>query len=137
VLQEEAEIEASTNLVTRMERNKKVVVDASLLDKALVIASEIEIPTESLLKKSTVEDAQKVIELPEDIRDLVAEETSELLKEVQREEGTSEAATSEDTRGNRPSHNISDNLTDLDTLSPSSKTLLMSMFLCIHLFKKK
>jgi len=57
VLQEDAEIKASTDLVTRMERNKKVVADASLLNKALVIASEIDVPAESLLRESTCADA--------------------------------------------------------------------------------
>lgn len=122
VLQEDPEIEANTNLVTRMVRNKKAFADASLLDKALVIASEIEVPAETLLKELTTEDAQKVFKLAEDIQDLVAEETDELLKEVQREEGTSGFAALEDTRGNSPSLNISDNLTDLDTSSPSSSS---------------
>lgn len=73
VLQEDPEIEANTNLVTRMVRNKKADADASLLDKALVIASEIEVPAETLLKELTTEDAQKVVKLAEDIQDLVAE----------------------------------------------------------------
>jgi hypothetical protein len=92
VLQEDVEIKASNDLITRMERNKKATADASLLNKELVIASEIDVPAESLLKESTAEDAQKVVELPEEIKDLVTEQSGELLKEVQREEvGTSDA----------------------------------------------
>jgi len=123
VLQEDAEIEASTDLVTRMERNKKVVADASLLNKAFVIASEIGVPVVSLLKESTTADAQKVVELAEEIQDLVTEESGELLKEVHWEEvGISEADASEATRGNSSSHIISDDITELDTSSPSSSS---------------
>jgi len=123
VLQEDAKIEVGSDLVTRMERNKKAAADASLLNKAIAIASEIDVPAESLLKESTVEDAQKVVEVAEDLQDLVTEESSELLKEVQREEvGTSEADASEATRGNTSSHNISNDITELDTSSPSSSS---------------
>jgi hypothetical protein len=86
----------------------------------LQIASDIDVPATSLIRKSAVNDAQKVIELAEDVQELVTEEAGELLKstvEDQREEGTSEAA-----RGNSPSHNISDSITDLVTSSPSSSS---------------
>ena len=56
---------------------------------------------------------------------MATEKVDELLKsrsEDQRKEGSSEVVALEATRGNSPSHNISDNLTDLDTLSPSSSS---------------
>ena len=93
------------------------------MNKALVIASEIDVPAESLMKESTAEDAQKVVELAEEIQNQVTEETGEMLKDVQREEaGTSEADALEATRGNSYSHIISDNITDLDASLPSDKT---------------
>lgn len=73
VVQEDAKVESSTDLVTRMERNKKASAEpeASLLDKDLAIASKIDVPTESLLKESIAEDAQKVVELVGGIQELV------------------------------------------------------------------
>jgi len=57
VIQEDAEVEDATDLVTRMERNKKVVVgsltkeqEAFLVEKALTVAYQIEIPTATLVK---------------------------------------------------------------------------------------
>jgi len=122
VLEEESEIEATTELVTREVRNKKAV-DVVALQQVLQIASEIEVPTSNLVRENVSEDAQKVIELAEDIQEFVTEEAGELLKitaEHQGEEGTSEDAASKVTQGNNPSHNTSNNITDLDTSSPSS-----------------
>ena len=126
VLQEEEEVEAATSLVTRMERKKKAT-EASLIQQVVNIANEIKIPPASLFKEIVGEDAQKVVELAEDVQELVANESDELLKinlEDQRKEGTSEAATeaatSEAAKGISPPNTFSDNLTELDTSSPSS-----------------
>jgi len=62
VMEEEDEVEAATELVSR-EVKKKKVVDAAPLEKALAITKEIEVHVEVLLKESTVEVAQKVTEL--------------------------------------------------------------------------
>jgi len=78
VLQEDADVEAATDLVTRMEINKKVV-EASLLEKVVALANEIEILATSLMNDIVAEDAQKVVELAEDVQELVTEETGELL----------------------------------------------------------
>jgi len=64
----------------KLKRNKKVAADASLLNKALALASEIDVPAESLLKESTAKNTQKVVELAEDLQGLVNEETGEPLK---------------------------------------------------------
>ena len=56
VLQEEAEVEAATNLVTREMRNKKAA-EAFLLQKVVARANEIEIPAASLVRKTASEDA--------------------------------------------------------------------------------
>jgi len=51
VLQEDAEVEASSDLVSRVERRKKANVDqeASLVEKALTVTSQIEIPAATLV----------------------------------------------------------------------------------------
>ena len=54
VLEEESEIEAATELVTREVRNKKVV-DA--LQQAMQIGREIEVPASSLVRENVGEDA--------------------------------------------------------------------------------
>lgn len=87
VVQEDAKVESSTDLVTRMERNKKAAAEpeASLLDKDLAIASKIDVPAESLLKESIVEDAQKVVELAGGIQELVKDgDFLEVTEEVQK-----------------------------------------------------
>jgi len=125
VLQEDAEVEDTTGLVTRMERNKKATteLEASLLDKAFAIASEIAMPAESLLKESTAEDVQKVVELAGGIQEMV--KTGDLLKvaeESQKEKAAcSEALSSEavETRGNTSSHTISNDITELESTSTS------------------
>jgi hypothetical protein len=73
MIQEDAKIEDDTDLVTRMESNKKRAVV-----EALVIAKEIEVLAEALLKESTVEDAHKVVELAGCIQELVV--GNDLLK---------------------------------------------------------
>jgi len=128
VLQEEvdAEIEAATNLVTREVRRKKAA-DTAALQKTLEIAKEIEVPAEALLKESIVENAQKIVELAGNLQELVV--VGELLndtEEAQKEDvacsdvGTSEADASRATRGNTDSHNISDNVIEVESSSIST-----------------
>jgi len=62
VTEEDEEIEAASDLVTREVKSKKAA-DVAALQKALEIAKDIEVPTEAFLKESTVEAAHKVIEL--------------------------------------------------------------------------
>jgi hypothetical protein len=75
VIQKEAEVEGSIDLVTRMERNKKAAAEqeSSLLDKDVAITSQIEIPSASLVKETIAEDAQKGIKLAGGIQELVFE----------------------------------------------------------------
>jgi len=68
-------IEAATELVTREVRRKKAA-DAAALQKALEIVKEIEVPANVLLKESTVEAAQKVIELSRNLQQLVVIDAS-------------------------------------------------------------
>jgi len=120
----EEEIETDAELVARELRNKKAD-EASTLQQVLQIANKIEVHAANLVRESVVCDAQKVIELVEDMQELVTEEASKMLKstvEVQSERGTSGATASEDTRGNSPSHNISNSITDLDSSSTSSSS---------------
>jgi hypothetical protein len=132
VIQKEAEVEGSIDLVTRMERNKKAAAEqeSSLLDKDVAITSQIEIPSASLVKETATEDAQKGIELAGGIQELVSENTGDLLKvaeEVQKEKAAclevacSEAVSSEaaETRGNTSSHTISNDITELESSSTS------------------
>jgi len=62
VREEDEEIEASSDLITREVKRKKAA-DAAALQKALEIAKDIEVHAEALLKESTVEASHKVIEL--------------------------------------------------------------------------
>jgi len=87
------------------------------------------VPAELLLKESTVEVAQKVVELAEGIQELVV--AGDLLngaEEVQRENvacsgsGTLEADASEATRGNSYTHNISDNVVEIESTSTSNSS---------------
>ena len=64
---EEQEVEAATELASR-EVKKKKAVDVTALDKALAIAKEIKVPTEVLLKESSVEAAHKVIGLTQNLQ---------------------------------------------------------------------
>jgi len=70
VIEEEEEIEATTDLVTR-EVKRKRAADEAALQKALEIAKEIEVSAEALLKESIVEAAHKVIELRKNLQQLV------------------------------------------------------------------
>jgi len=70
VMEEEEEVEATAELVTR-EVIRKKVVDSYVLHKALEIARNIEVPAEVLLKESTVEATYKVIELSGNLQQLL------------------------------------------------------------------
>jgi len=101
VVEEDEQVEAATELVTREVKRKKAV-DAATLKNALEIARDNEVPAEALLKESTVEATYKVIELSENLQQLVV--AGDILNdagESQKENATcSEAAVSEATRGN-------------------------------------
>jgi len=102
-MEEEEEVEAATELVSR-EFTKKKAVDAADLEKALAIAKEIEVPAEVLLKESSVETAHQVIELIENLQQLVvAGANLNDAKEPQKQKATC----SEALRGNIDSRNIS------------------------------
>jgi len=120
VMEEDDQIEATTELVSREVRRKKATNVVSL-QKALEIAKDIEVPTEALLKESSVEAAHKVIELTENLQQLVvASNILEIAEEGQREEATcSEVVASEATRGNLYSHNIS-KVIEIESSSTSS-----------------
>ena len=124
-MEENDQIEAATDLVTR-EVSRKKAADAVALQRALEIAKDTNIPGEVLLKESSGEHAQKVVELAKNLQELVV--VGDLLnvaEEVQRENvpfsgsGTSEADASKATRANTNSHNISNNLIEIES-SPSS-----------------
>ena len=88
VREEDEEIQASIYLVTREVKRKKAAVEAAL-ERALEIAEQTNIPAEVLLKESSGEQAQKVVELAENLQELVV--ASDLLKtteETQGEEAT-------------------------------------------------
>jgi len=108
VIEEDEEIKAATNLVTREVKRKKATDDAAI-QKVLEIAKNIEIPAEVLLKESSGEQAQKVVELAENLQQLVV--ASELLsaaEETQKKDATcSEAAASDAITGNSDSHTVS------------------------------
>jgi hypothetical protein len=74
-----------------------------------------------LLKESTIEAVQKVIELTGSLQELVvADELLNAAEEVQREEATcSEAAASGMTKGNTESHNTSNNVIEIESSSTS------------------
>ena len=123
VLQEEDD---ATDLVTREVRRKKAA-DIVALQQTLEIAKEIEVPAEVLLKESTVADAHKVVKLVANLQELVV--AGELLndtKEVQKEDvacsdvGTSEADASRAIRGNTDSHNLFNNVIDVESSSIST-----------------
>ena len=67
ILAEEEPEEAATTLVTRELMRKRAAEEATV-KKALVIAAEISVPTEVLMKESSVEASQKVVELTENIQ---------------------------------------------------------------------
>jgi len=85
------------------------------------------VPAEALLKESTAEDAQKVVELAGNLQELVvAGELLNDIEEVQKEDvacsdvSTSEADASRATRGNTDSHNISENVIEVESSSIST-----------------
>ena len=138
-MEEEEEVEAATELVSREVRRKKIV-DAAALEKALEIAKEIEVPAEVLLKESTLEAAQKVIELSRNLQQLVVTDASlNDAGESQKKKATySEDAALEASRGSTTSASLSTFVTtssDMDdipldrvyanlqkSISPSSST---------------
>ena len=80
------QVEVATDLVTRDVRRKRAT-DEATLQKASEIAQEIGIPTEDLVKQSTVEAAHKVIELTENLQQLVvAGDLLDVAEEIQRKE---------------------------------------------------
>jgi len=130
VMEEDEQVEAVTELVTREVKWKKAP-DVVGLQKALEIAMDIEVPAEALLKESTVEAAHKVIELSENLQQLVV--AGDILNDVgesQKKNATcSEATASEATRGNTDSHNIS-NVIEIESSSTSaSLSQLLSQLL--------
>jgi len=87
------------------------------------------VPAEVLLKESTAEDAQKVVELAGNLKALVvADELLNATEEVQREDvtcsktRTSEADASEATGGNSYTHNLSDNVVEIESTSTSTSS---------------
>jgi len=131
-MEDEEQIEAATILVTREIKNKRAAKEASL-QKADLLAQEMGVPTEQLLKDSTVEAAQIGIELTENLQQLVV--SGDLLKdaeevqmegadEVQEENVVClEAAASEATRSN-PDSLHSSNVIEIESSleSPSTST---------------
>jgi len=120
VMEEDDQVEVATDLVTREVRRKRAA-DEATLQKASEIAQEIDIPTEHLVKQSTVEATHKVIELTENLQQLVVSgDLLDAAEEVQRKEAAcSEADASEATRGNTDSHNIS-NVIEIKSSSTSA-----------------
>jgi len=133
--QEDVEVEVATDLVTRMERRKKVAAESSepkpdeheafIIEKAIGVASQLEIPTVTLMKETAMEDAKKVVEFAEAVQGLASEKTGKFLKatmEIKREKACSKAGISEAAgiKGNSSTHNIFDNVIDLDSSSPST-----------------
>ena len=118
VMEEEEEVEAATELVTREVRRKKV----SQLQKALEIAKEIEVPVDVLVKDSTVEATHKVIELSGNLQQLVVIDVGlNDAGESRKEKATcSEVAASKAPRGNSDSHNISNIIDIRSSTTPAS-----------------
>jgi len=120
--EEDNQVEAATDLVTREVKRKKVVVEVSL-QRAHDIVEQINNPAEVLLKGSSGEQAQKVVELAENIQRLVvASDLMDAAEKTQMEDATcSEAAALEATRGNSNSHNIS-NVIEVESSSTSTSS---------------
>jgi len=76
-LAEEEQEEAATTLVAR-ELIRKRAAEEAAMKKALVIVVEIAVPFEVLMKESSAEAAQKVVELTENLQQMV--KTSDVLK---------------------------------------------------------
>ncbi|KEH19771.1 hypothetical protein MTR_8g468090 [Medicago truncatula] len=97
VAEDEEQIAAATNLITREVRKKKVEDDATL-HKVLQLATEIKVPVSSITREDVGIDAQEVIKAVEVVQQLVATEAGSLLtiaEEVQEIVGCLEAAVSE------------------------------------------
>jgi len=118
VIEEEDQIEAATNLVTREIRRKKVVEEATL-QKANELAQEIGVPAEQLLKESTVEAAQLGIELIKNLQQLVMAGDMMDAERVLKEAACSEVDASEATRGNTDSLNTA-NVIEKESSSTST-----------------
>jgi len=117
VTDEDAEVEVAIDIVTREVRKKKAT-DVDALQQALDISKEIEVPAEVLLKESTVEDAHKVVELAEDLQELVVADQGFQIEDI----ACLGVGTSEATRGNSDSHNISKNIVEVESTSTSTST---------------
>jgi len=129
-MEDEEQIEAAPTLVTREIKNKRVAEEASL-QKVDLLAQEMGVPAEQLLKDSTVEAAQIGIELTENLQQPVV--LGDLLKdaeEVQMEGADevheenvdcSEVPASEATRGNLDSLH-SANVIEIESSSTSPLT---------------
>ncbi|KEH21968.1 transmembrane protein, putative [Medicago truncatula] len=76
--EEEEEIDAATNLVTREVRKKKVE-DAATLQKALKLAKQIKIPASSIAREDVGANAQEVTRDAEVVQEMVAIEAGSLL----------------------------------------------------------
>jgi hypothetical protein len=115
VSKDEEKIEATTNLVTREIKNKKAAEEASL-QKADLLAQEIGVPAEQLLKDSTVKAIQIGIELTENLQQLVVDgERLDTTEAVQEERAAcSEADASRVNQGNTDPHHIS-NIVEIDS----------------------
>jgi len=101
MMEEDEEVEAATELVTREVKMRKVV-DATALQKALEMARDIEALVEALLKEPIVEATHKVIEQSENLQQLVvAGDVLNDAEESKKENATCpEVDASEATRGN-------------------------------------
>ena len=122
VTDEDVEVEGSTDIVTREVRKKKAA-DVDALQQTFEIATEILVPAEVLLNESTTEAAQKVVELAGDLQELVVAEQDLQEKDVACSgAGTSKVDASEATRGNSDSHNISENIVEVESTSTSTSS---------------
>jgi len=121
-LAEEEQEEVATTLVTRVLMRKRAEEEAAV-KKALEIAAEISVPSEVLMKESSAEAAQKVVELTENLQQMV--KTSNVMKadeEVQmKKAATSEADDSEAVQGN-PDSLHSANIIEIESSSESFQT---------------
>jgi len=119
---EEEQREAATSLVTREIMRKRAEEEAAV-KKVIEIAAEISVPSKVLLKETSAEAAQKVVELIENLQQMV--EISDMLKaneEVQlKEAATSEAAALEAIKGN-PESLHSANVIEIESGSESYQT---------------
>jgi len=116
-LAEEEHEEAATTLVTR-DLMRKIVEEEAVVKKALEIAAEISVPSEVLMKESSDEAAQKVVELTENLEQMV--KSSDVLK-ANEEVQMKKVATSEAAQGN-PDSLHSANIIEIESSSESFQT---------------